>query len=144
MLTVKINNERLDIIRNLITSNPDITARDIRKALLPLNHNVTIQQVYRDLKTIHTKSSFVSDLAKKSYSDFVESRINRMIKCANVLEQILDESDDTRTRMQAARILHMCEGDLVKIVSTDVLKVSAANWAKYVKDLEAQIVRLTK
>ena len=122
--------------------NPTHKPKQIHKACNEAGLKVLLPVVYRDLQRIERESTFVSDLAKKNYSNFVESRIKRMIKAADVLEDILDNTDDVKTKLQAARILHMCEGDLVKIVSTDVLRVSASAWAKYTKELEAQIALL--
>ena len=102
-------------------------------------HWGTVKKYVHNLKSNNT---FVSDLAKYSYSDFIEARISNCLIASNKLKEILQSAKSQNTQIAAAKTLHRCEIDLATLVSSDILKISATNWAHYVRDLEAQISTL--
>lgn len=133
---------RLKVIQELITADPDIKPKEILQYLKDNNHVISRQQLSRDLKQVKEPDTWLADLAKKNYGEFVRDRVNRCLKCANVIESIMDRSKDDKVKLIAAKALHSCEVSLAGLVSSDILKVSAANWAAYTRQLENEIHNL--
>ena len=118
------------------------TIDEITDLLNAKSYNITRGFVQKKIRALKTKNTFVSDLAKYSYSDFIEGRIKNCLYASSQLKEILTNAKKDQVRIAAAKTLHRCEVDLATLVSSDILKISATNWAHYVQDLENQIATL--
>lgn len=135
--------KRLKVLSNILNTEEKLSNNALQVKLEEKGHKVSIQQILADKRELSSRpNTFVADLAKANYSRFIEERIRRMLKCSDVLEEILDNSEKPNDKIRAAKVLHEMENNLTKLVSTDILKISASNWAIYVKELEQTIQEL--
>ncbi len=70
-----------------------LTDKKILTLLKLAGHHISKRQLQYDKSELARNNTFVSDIAKKSYSKFMEDRVKTMQKCSKVLEKIMDSED---------------------------------------------------
>ena len=137
---LRIIQETLD---NYTNQGKKLTQKKLLEILADKGHKITRSQLQKDKERLNVPNTFLADLAKKNYSKFIETRVNTMQECSKVIHEIMTAFDtDDSVKLQAAKTLHSCEIELAKLVSGDVLRISASNWALYVRKLEDQVKEL--
>ena len=145
--TTEIKEKRLKAIQDIQLQYEDpenkLTQKTMIRLLKERGYSITKAQLDKDLRVMRSENKWLSDLAKKNYSAFIEARINNMLYCSSEIKQMI-QADDMKpnVKMHALKLLHTFELELAKLVSSDILRISASNWAVYVKGLEQEIITL--